>query len=670
MRIIKKTISLAIFVMILSSGLAMNTVSAEHENPDEAQEDLDPLFETLNRTAKSMETSLGKALNVNFTQEENQNGNLSYNYREEALNESKEIATGVEEELSKPNSVFSEIEGEIGSDQFLEEYFVPLYGVSLNLTEYSERHSSMISNMSSMIGEYYEEEGESTRDIDEAFNNTHDHLDAMEEKLKNINATVQEKKGDKINLTGLERSIWKNELFLEEYRDIVGDIGYELELPPKLFIYGPEIAYPGSEFEIRVDFFDGEKFNTSANISLLLNGSRTQAEYDIDGSSYLFSYEVDWDSQLWSELEFSALINESNMTPEKLVVRIEPYPSSIELEAEKDAFYDENVTIHGLFETDAQVDLTDIELNASERRTSPESNGSFVLEFDSKEFRWGRSEIIVEYEGAENDTISASSENVTFEVSILTEITITDYTETVTHDDVSNFVLEGRLVNISNEEDDIEGLGSRDLQVYLNGEPIEEIQTDEEGFFNFSFSSDQELDTGSHVLSFSFEGSEMYRSVDSREIQFEVVEEGSFWTNPLLIGGIAILIVFGFGLAYLTVGKEEEEVITESTESEKEGTTSEIPIPSATAQDDITNAYRRFLDVMEELGFIELHKGKTHREIESEINSHQRIDELKKELSLVTDLFEKALFTDREIANSELEKFNSSLSKLMRKVLS
>ncbi|MFP4001914.1 MAG: hypothetical protein ACLFU5_08450, partial [Thermoplasmata archaeon] len=147
MRNIEKAVSLAIFVMILSSGLTLNTLSGRGDNPDEAEENLSPLFETLNMTAEEMGNSLDRAIDVNFTLDEN----LSYDYDEEQLNMSKESALTIEEKLSKPNSVFSEIEGKIGSDEFLEEYFVPFYGISLNLTHYSRRHSYFISNISAVI---------------------------------------------------------------------------------------------------------------------------------------------------------------------------------------------------------------------------------------------------------------------------------------------------------------------------------------------------------------------------------------------------------------------------------------------------------------------------------------------------------------------------------------
>lgn len=665
MRNIEKAVSLAIFVMILSSGLTLNTLSGRGDNPDETEEDLSPLFETLNMTAEEMGNSLDRAIDVNFTLDEN----LSYDYDEEQLNMSKESALTIEEKLSKPNSVFSEIEGKIGSDEFLEEYFVPFYGISLNLTHYSRRHSYFISNISAVIMDNHSVQEDLAYDLEEAFNNTHDHLDAMEENLESINKTVQEEKRDNINLTGLERSVYENERLLERYRDMLGDIGYELEIPPALYINGPDIVYPGEEFQIKVSYFDGQKFNTSANISILLDGEGTENDYRIDGSSYLFRYEVDWSAQLWLQLQVKAQVDFNGVLSEELVVQIQPYPSNIELETEKEAYYDGPITIQGVFETEAEIDLSEIELQASDKKTSASANGSFTFEFDSKEFRWGQSEVLVIYEGAENKTISPSSENVTFEVSIPTQINITDYTETLRYNDVNNFELKGRLINGSSEENDVKGLSNRDLRVYLNGEFIDEIQTDEEGFFNFSFSTDHELDTGQNVLSFSFEGSKMYRDVDSQDIHFEVVDEQTFWSNPLIIGGLAVSIVFTLGLVYVFSGKEEKEEIEESSISEsKRETYSDRSIPSVGAEEDITSAYRRFLKILEDMGFIELSRGKTHREIEREINSHPQTEELKEEASLVTDLFEKALFTDRDISGSEVEEFNSSLLKLMKGV--
>jgi len=675
MSIKKRTISVVLVVIILSSGLFMEPASSNHENPEEMEENLSSLFETLNRTSELMERSLEEALSVNYSIVENQEGNISYEYDEEALSNSKERASDIEQELSKPNSVLEDIKGEIKSDEFLEEYFVPLYKIATNLTSYSKRHRYLISNLTNMFIESDEEHRTSDIDIGEAFNNTHDHLTNMYERLENVNVVLQNYKRNNVDLTGLEFLIKENHRLLDQYEDILENIGYEFEVPPTLFIYGPKRVYPSDEFDIKVNFFDGRIFNNTADITLLMGGIKTDFEYDIKGNTYIFNYNIGWAYEVSSKLVFSAEVDDSGIISEKLTVQVVPYPSRIELETEKEAYYDENIRIHGVFQTEADIDLTEIELNAPYKEISPDVNGSFVLEYESEKFRWGVSEIKVYYESPENGTISPSYEYVSFEVSIPTDITIIDYTDTVRYDDVSNFTLEGKLVNISREGNrDFEGLGLQEIEVYLNGKRISANQTDEEGYFTFSFSSDKELEVGTYFISISFEGPAKYRSVDTEEIQFEIVEEErkeeKFWTEPLFLGAIAIFIFFIIGLVYLTDIKEEGDGLPETTSNEQEQTASGISIPAATTKKEITSAYRSFLERMQELEIVKLSKGKTHREVEDELNSHPSTNEIKKEISYVTNLFEKALFTNREIVQSEIEKFNSSLSKLMKEVLS
>ncbi|MEF8835662.1 MAG: DUF4129 domain-containing protein [Candidatus Thermoplasmatota archaeon] len=661
---------MALLMIILFSSLAVHTVSSNPENPDEAEEDISPLFESLNVTADKMELSLNAALNVNYTILENENKSLNYDYREEPLNKSERIASELEEELSKPASVFAEIEGEIESDEFLKEYNVPFHEISIQLIEYSKRHRYLVSNLSTMLIEY--KSGED--DIGRAFKATHVHLNAMEDKLRKINATVQDKKGDNINLTGLERSIQNNELFLEDYTDMLGYIGKKLDAPPDLFIYGPGEVHPNEEFEIEVNFFDGTGFNTSADVSLFIDGNETDLEYRIERNSYIFSYQVNW---TFEELNFSAQIErteKTNITSDEITVEVVPYTSSIELETDKEVYYNETVTVYGEFQTEANIDLTKLDLDAPDKKISPKANGSFVLEYESKRFRWGLSEINVNYESKKNEPILSSSGDTTFEVSIPTDIIIIDYSDKVRYDDLNNFTLKGRLVNISEGQDEVNGLSSQELKVYLDGELITENRTDERGYFTFSLTTDKELEPGKHLLRLSFEGPPKYRSVDNSETQFDVIEDESqaekFWNNPILMIGVGIAVSLILALVYFTGRKEEDKDMEELTKGDDENSISEISIPSASGKDDLTNSYRSFLETMEKLGFIEIQKGKTHREVEDEINSQLSVDELKREVRLVTDLFEKALFTDRQIKESEIEEFNSSLSKLGRRVLS
>ncbi|MFP4608260.1 MAG: carboxypeptidase-like regulatory domain-containing protein [Candidatus Aenigmatarchaeota archaeon] len=665
---IKKILSISIIFIILSSVLVLTPVSGDHENPDEVEEDLGPFFESLNRTSEVMGRSLEEALKVNYSVYEAEDGNLTYEYEEEILANSTDIAGSIERELAKPDSVFADIEGEIESYGYLEEYVVPLHSASINLTLYSKRHRYLVSNLTYV----FLEDTEGERTTREAFNNTHDHITHMYESLEGVNETIQNIEDD-VNLAGLELLIEENYRLLGEYEEILEYVGRELEYPPILFIYGPEKAHPSQEFEIKVNYFDCESFNTSADISLLMDEERTDLEYELRQNSYIFSYQLDWTSLISSELNFSARVDESEIVSKELSVQIVPYNSRIELET--DSYYydhDEIITVTGIFKTDAEIDLTEIDLHAPEKNISLDEEGSFVLEYDSKDFRWGESEINVEYEGAANDTLSPSSGSVTFEVSVPTDIIISEYTETVRYEE-SDFRLDGRLINISNEDEgDLEGLGSQDLKVHLDGETIAENQTDEDGYFTFSSPGAQELETGTYLLEITFEGSDKYRSAETGEIRFEVVEEEPeqemFWSNPLLLGGIAISIFVILGSLYFISSKKEDKEVPESITSAQEGGTSEVTIPEASGEEEITTAYRSLLERMQELGFVKLSKGKTHREIENEINSHPRTAENKREMSFVTNIFEKALFTDRKIVQSEIERFNSSLSRLMKEV--
>lgn len=671
MRKTKRALTCTLILIILVSTSAIGDVSSALENPDEIDEDHATLFESLNRTTGEMRTVLEEALSVDYNLYENEIGNLSFDYDGDALTNSTKIAEMIELEMSSPGSVFAEIEGkEIESADFLEEYYIPIYDLSVNLTHYSRRHSDMISNMSSLMVMDVEGEKRLAGDIHQAFNNTHHHLIAMEERLSNINSIFLQKRGDDVNVTGFQRLISENEEMLDRYMEKFQRVGNELDIPPTLFIYGPESVHPGESLEIEVEYFDGDGISTSADISLLKDGVTAEIGYQIDEDNYLFIYDVDWDAKLWSDIQFSAIVDGSEIVSDDLILQVIPYPSSIELETEKDAYHDEMITINGEFNTEAPVDLTEIDLYGSEEKTNPDANGTFQLEYESEIFRWGRSQINVSYEGAENNTILPSYDSVIIEVSIPTDIEILHHTENIRHDDLENFVLEGRLVNISGDgEENHQGIPSENISFYLDGEYIGEVQTDDEGFFTFYFSDDKSIQNGTHVLSLSFDGSEKYRSVDSQEVAFEVVEEDGFLNDPFFIGIIAILIIAIFGSIYIFGSKSDDKDITKSKLAPGSGTSpSEVSIPSVTREKDITDSYIKFLKFVQETGIIELRKGKTHREILDEMISHERIEGVGEELSLVTDIFEKKIFTERDITRSEIQEFNSSLSSLMREV--
>ncbi len=642
----KKIVNLLIIIVVLSSLLVFNPVLGSHENPDEIDEDIGPLISTLERTKEDIESSLDESLEVNYTIDEEV---FSDSYELKYLNRSRELAEIVEEEFSSPDSVLGEIRGEIGSSEHLEAHFVPLLYISENLTGYVERHEYLISNLSVAVELVQEDE-----DPGDYVANSMDHLSRMKTVLSFMERNIGELDSEAFDLDGLENLIEENFELLGEYEGYIEDLKEEAR-PTNLSIFGPSRGHPGSEVVIHGYFLDEGRRVSNISISLFKDGEKVDSNSTSDGY-YEFLYKIDWSQDL-GEVVFSTEVE--GISSRNLSVDVIRYPSEIELETEKDAYYNESVKVSGRFVTEAEVDLSRVELEATlSRKVNLFVNGSFELEYDSREFRWGTNEIVIEYSG--NRTISESSENITIEVSIPTEIQFFEYSKELEEGAVDEFYLEGRLINVSSGQ----GLEGQNLTVFLDGEPVGRIKTGEDGDFSFSL-EEHDLEVGRHTLSVSFEGPERYRNVDSEDIVIEVKERTLFFRSSILFLAMILFLLSVIFVRFYYVRKEEKEERSGVDEFDP-AISRETSIPAATSREEVPNAYRELLETLRDSGMISISRGKTHREIAEEMNSHPRFQQMGEDIKRVTGMFEKSLFTERSIRSEELKNFNSSLSRLSK----
>jgi len=662
---IRKAITLSIVIFILLSGLMLNPVTGSHENPDETEEDLEGFFATLDRSKEKIEASLQKVLWVNYTLEDEI---LDDEYDQDHLNRSQKIAEELQEELLKVDQVLEKIEGEVESAEYLEEYFVPFSRISKDLVDYTKRHTYLIENLTEAVDRLGDDNIDQ-QNIDQQVSNSLHIRNVMEnELLSSIESQVESIDEDIFDLTRL----LEEEGLIKENYDLLDRYDYnitELMMAGNVSdftIFSPDTAHPGETINITGYFLDqGEPIN-DANISLFKDDDWIDFNYTNKRGRYRFNHTIDWGHEL-NETVFSAKPENSDSEDltANITVEIVPYQPEIELETDKEAYYDETIEIFGTFETDANINLTDIEINVSTgHNLSLEEDGSFNLTYESKEFRWGKTNLTVEYPG--NETISGTSENITFEVSIPTEIVFLEYTEELEEGTVDEFFVRGQLINASSGR----GLEDQNITVFLNGESWR-LETGEEGYFTFSLPEDRDLEVGRHTLRFSFEGPEKYRSLDSEDILIEVKERTMFWNSPVFLAIVLITLAAVSIGAYVVRRKEKTERKLKDVDEEGVGSTSpDVSISTATSRDEVPSAYRDLLETLQDSGLITISSGKTHREIEDEISDHPRLTQLEEDIKRVTKLFEKALFTDRSIQSTELENFNSSLSSLTKEVSS
>ncbi|MFW6196694.1 MAG: DUF4129 domain-containing protein, partial [Thermoplasmatota archaeon] len=105
----------------------------------------------------------------------------------------------------------------------------------------------------------------------------------------------------------------------------------------------------------------------------------------------------------------------------------------------------------------------------------------------------------------------------------------------------------------------------------------------------------------------------------------------------------------------------------ESVEDEDLSEESEEPvITHAEDRGEISHIYGQLINRLQERGIVDVKKGKTHRDLLRDITYKVGLED---ELRKITEIFEKAYFTQRTISSSELEVFNNSLSKVKDEVL-
>ncbi len=663
--LIKRKAFILFVVMIISlSSFMLNPVTGSHEDPDEVEEDLDGFFDTLDRSREKIEASLQRVLWVNYSLEEDVEKILYDEYDQEHLNLSKKISQELKEELSKADQVLEQIEGEVESAEYLEEYLVPFFHISEDLVDYTKRHSYLIENLTEGVDRLGDDE------IDQQVTNSLHHLDVMKNNvLPSIKSQIQSIDEEIFDLTqlteGEEGLIERNEVLLDEYDDSITKLMVAGNVSD-FTIFAPDTAHPGETINIAGYFLDEGEPIDNANISLFKDDDLVDFSYTENGR-YRFNYTIDWDHEL-TETVFIAEPKNSNSEDltAGITVEIVPYQPEIQLETEKEAYYDESIEIFGTFKTEADINLTDIQLNVSTGSTiSPEEDGSFNLSYESRDFRWGKTNLTVWYTG--NETISGTSKNVSFEVSIPTEIVDFEYSKGLEEGALDEFFVKGRLINASSEQ----GLEGQNITVFLDGEFAGEIETGEDGDFTFSLPEDHDLEVGRHTLSVSFEGPEKYRRIESDDILIEVSERTMFWNSPVFLAIVLITLAVVSAGAYVVLRKEEtERKLDDVDEKSFEFPSPDVSIPTATSRDEVPSAYRDLLETLQDMGLITISSGKTHREIEDEISDHPRLTQLEEDMKRVTKLFEKALFTDRSIQSNELENFNSSLSTLVEEVSS
>ncbi len=445
-------------------------------------------------------------------------------------------------------------------------------------------------------------------------------------------------------------------------------------------------------------YFDDE-FRTTERITIYLNGKeighnesradnyyRSQVKIPWD----LFSEDGDWQLNPGDELELKAVSDEQNITSpvENVTVRKWPAEIGLSLEEEKRGYFDENVSIKGEFITDAPVGFDTFNLTVSPITpiNKDVDNFTFHMSLHTRELDWGENEVDVTYQG--NETMVGASEQIVFEKSIPTLLTIESNKE---DEDLEYLEIEGQLLNASSQLE--EGLESKEVVLKVDGEIWDDFTTHGEGKYNFSINVDSLQ--GRQELYVYFEGDLIFRESSSEVLRIseDVIhgeDDEDDEDDDGLIDGIVQMIIDNFGIFLLLCmiiiiglvifffhwkkkrpSSATEEAQIYSSEGTPEGVEEpvqrkKVPSLQATSEREISSMYGELLRRLYADNILSVEKGKTHRELERELISRTS---LKEDISNITLIFEKALFSDQLVSSSDLQVFNSSLKEVEEELL-
>lgn len=676
----KRVTAVTVLVLMLFSVISVPALGqVSHEDFDDAETDITALLISLNRTKTYVELSLEQANWINYTQDVDVEP-VDSSYELKAVENSTGYAHDSQAVLGTARYILDDIEGKVESSFYIAELYMPFYRLTNNLTGMTHHHGSIVSNLSRCVMVYNSVmyEGGNRDELRQGVNallRASYHLSEMNNSLRSL----------KINVQGINQSYFdidEIENRIEDLESLIGPYNeYILELL-ELYSEIPGFDIDEDYYEVIIEIPWDE--NTGVKINGTVSGDGTGSG---DGTSGGFNYTSD-------------------------EVLIKKYASSIELSINKTAYYDEQIFVQGKFDTQADIDLKNVQLEITNGPTiSPNETGDFHLTYQREDLGWGDHTIEVSYAG--NESIEPCSDSVDFEISIPTDLSLSS-------DVIGEFLplemelrLYGRLLNLSS----LDGVEDQDIYLYADGENVIHMETNETGGYGLNESvEDIGLNKGLHELHTEFDGTHVLRNSTSPFLYIYVLEDEYIVEENLSdmlqllyklgdldgdgkkdIGGgdvdtekdgddekdddddedildmieekiplslllllIAVIIIVVMFLFLYKAGKEEEQTPT----LDKPRNMLRLKgknVPEVKNREDIPHAHGVFLESLDSKGVIEIKKGTTPRDVNRELSERTGI---KGYLDDLTSLFEKAYFSTERFTSSEIKRYRLSLKKL------
>lgn len=697
---IKKAYSVILIAILLSSFLAgFVSASDSHEDFSKAKTDLQALYASLNRTKLQIVDSLNNSLNVNYsieyTPDEGKFGSYDYSYDQDKINSSLDISEEVEGNLLDAHDLLKEIKGKVSSYEYVKDNYQPFYRMSVNLTGFSENHDDLVKKISDVIGHFNNASlrgappKESVKGL-RAFNDASYNLEVMKRYLDGIRESYEPLKESIFDIHLVRKKVNESYDLIEYYRDILDDILNKYEnLPHFLTLYAPNVLHPGETYELEGFLIQGGEYLKDTPVSIYIDGVHVGKAVTDENGHYISEMRVLWNSTLETK-KFRVGVPSKEVWSDNHTVDVVKWGSRIKITTDKKHYFNEKIKLEGYFSTEAPIDNSVIGLKSTITDIiNIRKNGSFKLEIDSDNFSWGSNDISFEYTG--NETIHSSSDITSFKKNIPTKLKL-ETKENGKYDLDTPLPLKGTLLNKTSDE----GIGDMDIDILIDGDVVEEVITFENGSYNTELDIDElNLNKGNHQIRAVFEGTLIYRNSESKHLNlyisdgeyliddggdddggddndgdddddkiFGVIEENDL-IILIFVTLMSILIAFVYHKLEHREPRDSEPEKEESEEDLSEDQEEQI-LNKVEDGNEVSNVYGHLINDLQERGIIEVKKGKTHRDLLKDISERIGLEE---EIRRITDIFEKAYFTNRPISGSEIKTFNQSLTKVEEEVL-
>lgn len=711
------TTILLIALLAISFSIVPAVAQDSHDDFDDADTDLGALLMSLNRTQELIHDSLNATLRVNYTQDIGDRVHQSYNMTE--ANDSLSSAYDSKATTAGTKRIIKDMPDDVPSSLYIEELYLPFYHVSSNLTSFTKNHKGLIMNLSD-TGEHYnlyksgegEQPGTHLLSGLRSLNDASRNLNKMEMNIPALEKGVESINGTYFDTSSLRETLNETGELIPYYQGVIEElISLFEELAGYVTIYLPDSVHPGEKVDIEGYYSYNGSFVPNVTVIIKVgNDTIYEGETDEDGY-YNETIQIPWNAT--GPITINASVPGDKTYSSNSTVITDMYTTDIDIDLSSNYYYDEEIKVRGNFTTDAPTNMENFVLDGtSGKRISPSEDGSFKLVYDSSDFRWGTGEIMVMYQG--NDSISSSSDEVEFEVSIPTNISLEAESMEELTDISVDLTLYGDLINTSSDQ----GIEDEKVSLTVDEETFNSTHTGQDGGYEFIMDIEEaEVSEGLHTFYSSHNGTEKYRGCTSR-VLYLYVEEGEYIVsddllyietvidedlsgdgvigpggddgedgtdgggededgendepNPLvsMIKKNLLLLLIGLflllALLYYRYRTEKEDEDKGPRVPEKEKTPAILQrkkkkAPTASGWKDIPSSYADLLEVIDSKGIVKVSKGKTHREVYEDLKG--RLDD-RTQIQKITDMFEKVYFAGEELTENDVEGYNNAMNSL------